>query len=83
MKIVDSFKGRGGDRKTSNSRSGSFKIKYENISRSCSFKAKNELLCTCPPSGDVAEGNGDSGGTPSATKQSETICVTLTYKPRI
>ncbi|CAH0560789.1 unnamed protein product [Brassicogethes aeneus] len=83
----NSFKGRG-DRKSAGSRSNSFKIKYENISRSCSFKAKNEL-CTCPPphvatasgGGDVAKENGLKEDTPSKT--TETICVTLTYKPRI
>jgi hypothetical protein len=73
----NSFKGRS-DRKSSNSRSGSFKIKYENISRSCSFKTKTEL-CTCP-AGDVKDDS--KAGIPTA-KKSETICVTLTYKPRI
>ncbi|KAJ3659447.1 hypothetical protein Zmor_011136 [Zophobas morio] len=71
----NSFKGRS-DRKGSTSRPGSFKIKYENISRSCSFKTKTEL-CTCP-TGDTAD---ESKAT--TAKKNETICVTLTYKPRI
>ncbi|XP_015834520.1 uncharacterized protein RhoGAP71E isoform X3 [Tribolium castaneum] len=73
----NSFKGRS-DRKGSNSRSSSFKIKCENISRSCSFKTKTEL-CTCP-GGDITDDS--NAGTPTA-KKNETICVTLTYKPRI
>ncbi|XP_044253978.1 uncharacterized protein LOC123004677 isoform X3 [Tribolium madens] len=73
----NSFKGRS-DRKSSNSRSSSFKIKCENISRSCSFKTKTEL-CTCP-GGNITDDS--NAGTPTA-KKNETICVTLTYKPRI
>lgn len=74
-----SFKGRN-ERRGSNS----FKIKYENISRSCSFKNKGEL-CSCPvgTSGSVENGNRDEMLVPDPAKTKETICVTLTYKPRI
>ncbi|KAL1489555.1 hypothetical protein ABEB36_013508 [Hypothenemus hampei] len=75
-----SFKGRG-ERRGSNSRSNSVKIKYENISRSCSFKSKAEL-CSCPVETLVT--NGENGQeNPLSGKAKETICVTLTYKPRI
>ncbi|XP_050300416.1 uncharacterized protein LOC126738962 [Anthonomus grandis grandis] len=78
-----SFKGRG-ERRGSSSRSNSFKIKYDSISRSCSFKNKAEL-CSCP----IESTNGENGTQdetliPDTTaKTKETICVTLTYKPRI
>ncbi|XP_019869583.2 uncharacterized protein LOC109598177 isoform X2 [Aethina tumida] len=83
----NSFKGRG-ERKSTSSRPGSFKLKYENISRSCSFKTKNEL-CTCPSvDGAIAAENGVQSDeaqpqqSPPKTAP-ETICVTLTYKPRV
>ncbi|XP_066253986.1 uncharacterized protein RhoGAP71E isoform X1 [Euwallacea similis] len=79
-----SFKGRN-DRRGSNSRSNSFKIKYENISRSCSFKNKTEL-CSCPvesPTKGAENGSKDDPMIPGTANTTETICVTLTYKPRI
>lgn len=71
-----SFKGRA-ERKSSHSRPGSFKIKYEGVSRSCSFKNKAEL-CSCPSPGNTEEGKEDA-----KAQTRETICVTLTYKPRV
>nr|XP_022901435.1 uncharacterized protein LOC111414351 isoform X2 [Onthophagus taurus] len=88
----NSFKSRG-EKKSTNSRSGSFKIKYDGVSRSCSFKTKTEL-CTCPSSNekladDIQEieqqQTFDSvvvGGS-QPLRTFETIHVTLTYKPRI
>lgn len=76
----NSFKGRQ-ERRNSSTRSNSFKIKYESISRSCSFKSKAEL-CSCP-SGDAASTAEDQEEKNVAGKKTETICVTLTYKPRI
>ncbi|CAG9822582.1 unnamed protein product [Phaedon cochleariae] len=67
------------ERKSSNSRSGSFKLKYDSISKSASFKSKGEL-CSCPGSNDGATSNETS---PNTVKTTETICVTLKYKPRI
>lgn len=72
-----SFKGRAERKNSHSSRPGSFKIKYESLSRSCSFKNKTEL-CSCP-----AQGNGDDKSEETKAKPVETICVTLTYKPRI
>lgn len=72
-----SFKGRGAERKNSHSRPGSFKIKYEGLSRSCSFKNKTEL-CSCP-----APGSADEKAEEAKAKPVEKICVTLTYKPRV
>ncbi|XP_060530591.1 uncharacterized protein LOC132704551 isoform X2 [Cylas formicarius] len=79
----NSFKMRG-EKKSSCSRSGSVKLKYENISRSCSFKSKAEL-CSCPvgSGGSVDGGKNDDASKSDAAKTKETICVTLTYKPRI
>ncbi|XP_030745707.1 uncharacterized protein LOC115874630 isoform X2 [Sitophilus oryzae] len=78
-----SFKGRG-ERKASASRSNSFKVKYENISRSCSFKNKGEL-CSCPVDAPATLENGEKEESLASdtAKTKETICVTLTYKPRI
>ncbi|XP_076273222.1 rho GTPase activating protein at 71E isoform X1 [Rhynchophorus ferrugineus] len=78
-----SFKGRN-ERRGSGSRSNSFKIKYDNISRSCSFKNKGEL-CSCPVEGSSAleNGNKEDNLPLDTAKTKETICVTLTYKPRI
>lgn len=90
----NSFKGRS-ERRNSGSRPGSFKLKYENVSRSCSFKSKGEL-CTCPPPTPLATSAPSTNDekmdedaeerphekTPTV-KTIETIHVTLTYKPRI
>lgn len=76
-----SFKGRT-ERKNSITRSGSFKIKYENVSRSCSFKNKGEL-CSCPSLGGSAVNEEIEDIKTPTEKKAETICVTLTYKPRI
>ncbi|KAL3266061.1 hypothetical protein HHI36_010248 [Cryptolaemus montrouzieri] len=80
----NSFKNRG-ERKISNSKSGSFKKKYGNISRSCSFKNKTEL-CSCPANNEVPPLNEEpktNEPPTTAKKTTETICITLTYKPRI
>lgn len=77
--FVCSFKGRT-DRKNSHSRPGSLKIKYENLSRSCSFKNRTEL-CSCSSPGKAEEKVEDICAT--TAKPTETICVTLTYKPRV
>ncbi|XP_044747982.1 uncharacterized protein LOC123309128 isoform X3 [Coccinella septempunctata] len=80
----NSFKNR--ERKISNSKSGSFKMKYGNISRSCSLKNKAEL-CSCPSNNnEVPPVNEEPKSTvlpTTAKKTTETICITLTYKPRI
>ncbi|KAF5303413.1 hypothetical protein FQR65_LT18993 [Abscondita terminalis] len=68
------------ERRGSNSKPGSFKIKYEGVSRSSSFKGKNEL-CSCPSPGSVEEKLEEA--VKISTGHTETICVTLTYKPRI
>ncbi|KAJ8981149.1 hypothetical protein NQ317_013814, partial [Molorchus minor] len=75
----NSFKTRG-ERKTSNSRSGSFKLKYEDISKSCSFKSKGEL-CSCPTTSNKDNIAGTDATSPNTAKTTETLCVTLTYKP--
>ncbi|KAF5282181.1 hypothetical protein FQR65_LT02878 [Abscondita terminalis] len=75
----NSFKTRT-ERRGSNSKPGSFKIKYEGVSRSSSFKGKNEL-CSCPSPGSVEEKLEEA--VKISTGHTETICVTLTYKPRI
>ncbi|XP_031342095.1 uncharacterized protein LOC116169999 isoform X6 [Photinus pyralis] len=62
--------------RNSSSRPGSFKIK----SRSSSFKGKSEL-CSCPSPGSVEEKLEDIVKLSSG--HTETICVKLTYKPRI
>ncbi|CAH1985181.1 unnamed protein product [Acanthoscelides obtectus] len=81
----NSFKSRG-ERKSSNSRPGSFKLKYDNISKSSSFKNKGEL-CSCPTNGSkegaTAIVTTSNEASPGAPKTTETICVTLKYKPRI
>lgn len=77
--MVCSFKNRS-ERKNSNSRSGSFKIKYDAISRSSSFKGKNEL-CSCPSPASIVDHPEEK--VKLSTGHTETICVTLTYKPRI
>ncbi|KAH1019717.1 hypothetical protein HUJ04_009499 [Dendroctonus ponderosae] len=93
-----SFKGRS-ERRGSSSRSNSFKVKYENISRSCSFKNKTELCSCPIETGTngddgkltdqfrncflVAAGSKEDSLGPEPAKTKETICVTLTYKPRI
>nr|CAH7753129.1 unnamed protein product [Callosobruchus chinensis] len=81
----NSFKSRG-ERKSSNSRPGSFKLKYENISKSSSFKNKGEL-CSCPTNGSkegaTAIVTTSNEASPAGPKTTETICVTLKYKPRI
>ncbi|XP_025831952.1 uncharacterized protein LOC108738035 isoform X2 [Agrilus planipennis] len=73
----NSFKNRG-ERKNSQSRSGSFKIKYEGMSRSNSLKGKGDK-CSCSNSEKTKEEEKEISKSPS----SQTICVTLTYKPRI
>lgn len=75
-----SFKGRS-EKKSTNSRSGSFKYKYENMSRSCSFKTKNEL-CTCPSTEKLADAEVETKPV-TPLKTIETFSVKLTYKPRI
>ncbi|KAK9737288.1 hypothetical protein QE152_g10836 [Popillia japonica] len=85
----NSFKGRS-ERRNSGSRPGSFKLKYENISRSCSFKSKGEL-CSCAPLPLANSGNDEKMDEDTEERQHksptvktiETIHVTLTYKPRI
>lgn len=54
----NSFKGRN-ERRGSNSRSSSFKLKYDTISRSCSFKNKPEL-CSCPVLDSNKRGSGEN-----------------------
>ncbi|XP_045481145.1 uncharacterized protein LOC123685483 isoform X2 [Harmonia axyridis] len=80
----NSFKNR--ERKISTSKSGSFKMKYGNISRSCSLKNKAEL-CSCPSNNNEVPPMNEEpkcSDLPStAKKTTETICITLTYKPRI
>lgn len=77
MCLLFSFKGRN-EKKSTNSRPNSFKLrKLDSISRSCSFKNKAEI-CSCTSPDETAE----EVKTPTA-KSPETICVTLTYKPRV
>ncbi|XP_017783230.1 PREDICTED: uncharacterized protein LOC108567337 isoform X2 [Nicrophorus vespilloides] len=85
----NSFKGRG-ERKSSTSKQGSFKLKKNMSSRSCSFKKKTEL-CSCPPieaadncaSNVIASTSSGCKPKTDTAKKTETIHVTLTYKPRI
>ncbi|KAG5865013.1 hypothetical protein JTB14_017216 [Gonioctena quinquepunctata] len=66
------------ERKSSNSRTGSFRVKYENISKP-SFKTKSEI-CSCPAircrESEISEIQ------PQTAKATETIFITLKYKPR-
>ncbi|KAF5287227.1 hypothetical protein FQA39_LY16004 [Lamprigera yunnana] len=75
----NSFKNRT-ERRGSHSKSSSFKVKYEGLSRSSSSKVKSEL-CSCDSPGSVEEKLEDAVKISSG--HTDTICVTLTYKPRI